>query len=158
GGKIGTTLSLKEWDKSIDGKKRLHQLFASPQVGVFGRPSNHISVIINADIGYRFMTKKDLYLSPSIGLGYMLSMQKTSVSVNLGTGKMSNTEREARHYFVPTGNLEVGHEALAKRLGWYLKFTYGGKLFSSVENAGMFAAELGIRIRLSKKPKQSADN
>ncbi len=151
GGKIGTTISIKEWDKSADEKKRLHQLFVSPQIGVFGRFNNHVSAVINADIGYRFITKKDLYFSPSVGLGYMVSFQKTSMSVDLGTGKMSNTKREARHYFLPTGNLEVGHEAITKKLGWYLKLTYGGKLFSSVENSGLLAAELGIRIRILTK-------
>ena len=157
GGKVGTLLSVRDWDKSTDEKQRLHQLYVSPQLSVFTRTNNHLSVAINADVGYRFITKKDLYLAPSIGLGYLISSHRMSASVNLGSGAISEYEREIRHQFLPTGNLEIGHEAITRKMGWYLKLLYGGMLFGPTENSGLFAAELGMRFRILIRNQKSTE-
>ena len=145
--KVGTEIPLKKWSN----KKEI-TLFVSPQIGGFVRLRNHTSFIVNGDIGYKIKrNKRNFYIAPSIGLGYLLSSQILSQTVDLSNGDIIDKDREVRNYFLPTVNLEFGREK--SKIGWYSKLSYGRKVSSKIEDSGFFALEIGIKFTIKRKHK-----
>ncbi len=85
-----------------------------------------------------------------MGLGYLTEFQKLSSTFDLGSGEVTDTNRERRGYFLPTINYEFGQEPNSK-MGWYSKFSYGRKISVKKENSAAFIIELGLRFNLNKK-------
>lgn len=149
--KIGTTFTFKEWNKEKNYIIKQSSLFVSPQMGVFMRPKNHISYVINADVGYKMnRTIKRFYVAPSLGLGYLLENRTLSTTIDLGSGDIIGKDKELIHYFLPTINFEFGQEGKNK-VGWYSKLSYGRKISQQLEDSGFFALEIGIKINLEHK-------
>ncbi len=148
--KIGTSFNLKEWgvenSKKNEASTRSQSFFISPQIGLFTKPEDHTSFIINADIGYQ---AKKIYSAFSIGLGYLAEFEIISISLNLGTGEIDRKNRERRDYFVPTINYELS-SAINSNIRWFSKFSYGRKISSKVENSAIFIIEIGIKLNLNK--------
>ncbi len=149
--KLGTEFGLRETMIESEDKTKYKNIFLSPQIGVFVRPENHTSFLVNADIVYKMKSDhRKLYIAPSIGVGYLMARQILDVTVDLSNGEISNKNRELRHYFLPVANFEFGKEPKNK-MGWYSKFSYGRKISSTPENSGFFAIELGLKFRIKKK-------
>ena len=148
--KIGTELQIIENNQSENGQ-RIHEVFIGPQIGMFVRPGNHTSYVLNADVGYRFQKEdSNNYKAASVGFAYLLSNQILSKSVDLSNGEIVGTNKELRHYFLPTINIEIGRMPDTKQ-GWFGKLSYGRKISKKIEDSGFFALELGLILKLRKK-------
>ncbi|MCP4439324.1 MAG: hypothetical protein GY810_10330 [Aureispira sp.] len=150
GVKIGSFFNIKEWVKEKDVKLKFSSLFISPQIGVFFRPRNHTSFVLNADMGYKITnSKQNFYISPSLGFGYLIANQVLSNTITLNSGDVAKRDRELRHYFLPTINFGFGNYA-NKKIGWYTKLSFGRKMSPTIEDATFFAFELGLKFNLLK--------
>ncbi len=149
--KIGTHFDVKEWQMEKAGKIKKQRLFVSPQIGAFTRINNHTSFLLNADFGYkRQKGGRTFYTAYSIGLGYLTEFQKLSSTIDLGSGEVNDTNREASGYFLPAINYEFGQEPNPK-LGWYSKFSFGRKISSKKENSAAFMIEVGLKFNIKTK-------
>lgn len=152
--KVGSVFNLKAWEIEKGDKTKSRHLFISPQIGVFTRPRNHTSLILNTDLGYRITSgTRNFYLSPSLGFGYLMSNQVLSQTIDLGSGETIGKDKEIRNYFLPTANIEFGGQP-KNTIGWYSKFSYGRKISSAIEDSTFFALELGIILAIKQKEKQ----
>jgi len=148
--KVGTELVLKEWNRGEEGNNKYAELYVSPQLGAFVYPLNNTNGVLNADIGYRWGNRdRRFYTAPSIGLGYLMSSQILSRQIDLGTGAVVEKNRELRHYFLPTINMELG-KAGQDRWGWFVKGSFGRKLAPRRESEAFLALELGVRLLIQK--------
>ncbi|MGK0390330.1 MAG: hypothetical protein ACI94Y_003082 [Maribacter sp.] len=57
--KIGTAFNLKNWAIEKDDKTKSRSLFISPQIGIFIRPKNNTSFVLNVDIAYKALSTAD---------------------------------------------------------------------------------------------------
>lgn len=94
--------------------------------------------------------KKNYYSEYAFALGYLSSWETLSLSVNLGTGNISNRDVEQRSYFLPTVSYTFGRDPGTK-LGWFSKVSFGREISSAREDAGFFALEVGILYNLKLK-------
>ena len=151
--KIGTAFNVKNWKTEKGDETKSRSLLISPQIGAFIRPKNHTSFLLNTDVGYKITTSKHrIYTAPSLGLGYLAVNQILSKTVDLSSGDITAKNREIRHYFLPTINLEWG-KVTTKKVGWYTKLSYGRKISSKFEDAAFFSLELGLKFIIQKKTK-----
>jgi hypothetical protein len=58
--KIGTAFNLKNWAIEKDDKTKSRSLFISPQIGIFIRPKNNTSFVLNVDIAYKALRDMEL--------------------------------------------------------------------------------------------------
>ena len=149
--KIGTAVNLKKWEVEKGDRIKSRSLFTSPQIGLFVRPQNHNSYVLNLDLGYKIKSnKRRIYIAPSLGLAYLMADQILSTTVDLSNGNIVEKDREIRNYFLPTINFELGNEK-NKKIGWYTKLSYGRKISSQIEDSGFFALELGLKFFIRKR-------
>lgn len=147
GAKLNAQYKLKEWSSTKNDLERTKSWFLSPEVGVFTRPNHNTNFLLNAAIGYqRQKADRKFYSNYSLSLGYLYQSQITSLSVNLSDGSLQN-ERENRHYFVPTTNVEWGN-SFNKKLGWFSRQSLGYKLFGSTESEWIVFIEFGLNLFL----------
>lgn len=149
--KVGTSIPLKKWEVPKNDFSRVKNLSVSPQLGVFSRIDQDINYLINAEVGLD--TKKSnrkVYSSYTIGLGYLIQAQRTSFSINLGSGEADNYQTEIFHFFLPTINYEVGG-VISSKLGWYTQFSLGSKLSTVKESSMMLFMEAGMKFYLNQK-------
>lgn len=151
GGKLGTSFELIAWDSDKSNKVR-HSLNIGPQIGYFINPIQkelQKNSFINSEVLYkRQKSNNGLYPTASVGLAYMLGVQSTGGTVNLGTGNIRRTTRTI-HYFVPTLNIGFARDPL-KRVGYYFKGFYGRRISKQVDGSGYFGLEFGLKIKLKK--------
>jgi len=152
GGNIGTHIDLKEWETEKISKEKTYinskKLFFSPQLGIFVRPKNHTSYILNVDIGYRMKrSNRRIYIAPSLGLGYILENRILGKTIDLSNGNNIDKDKELRHLLLPTLNFEISKEP-KKQVGWFLKLSYGRKISSQIEDSAFTSLELGIKFNL----------
>ena len=151
GGKIGTSFELKNWkpDNELDSQKT-HSLSISPQIGYFVNPDVQKNLLINSELVYkRKKSISKMYLTSSIGLGYMLGIQNQGGTVSLAKGTIER-ETKAINYLVPTLSIGFAKDP-QKIVGYYLKGFYGRKISSQVKDSAFFGLELGLKINLKKK-------
>ncbi len=161
GGKIGTEISFKEWKTEKTCKETTYtnvkSLFVSPQIALFVRPKNHISLLINSEVGFKYIKeKRNLYTAYSIGLGYLNAFQIVTATVDLSTGELYDRIRERQGYFLPTINLEFG-KTPSKKVGWYSKVSYGRKISMNMDDSAFIAVEVGIKLHLGKKQNKNSN-
>ena len=152
--KIGTVLNVKKWSIEKNGKTSFRTLYINPQIGIFVRQENHTSIVLNGDVGYRLRnSKRNIYIAPSVGFGYLFSNQLLSQKVDLGSGDIIGKDKQIRTCFLPTLNFEFGNEAY-KKIGWYAKLSYGRKVSFNNESSAFFALELGLIFTIKGKNRQ----
>ncbi|MEM6299663.1 MAG: hypothetical protein AAF740_13320, partial [Bacteroidota bacterium] len=140
--KVSTAFRLKE--------VKDNQLSIRPHFTWFMQSELHQNFILGGDISYTIRKpEKYFYLAPSVGVGYLLSIENTEGSVNLGSGDIEQ-ERETLHYFLPTLNFELG-KLPKKRLGYFFRAFWGRKMTGQEVNSAFFGAELGIIYAFKKK-------
>lgn len=135
--------------KKLNGSstQRIRNTFINPEIAYFTRINSNDNLLINADIGYKVLrTRKNYYSEYSIGLGYLVSWETLSVSVNLGSGDISDRDIERRSFFLPTINYTIGKH-VDRGIGWFSKASFGREI-SSREDAGFFALEIGITYNI----------
>jgi len=155
GGKISTLITIKHWQSSKVKKEQTFDftknLFVSPEIGFFARPKNHISLLINSDIGFRRRKEENrFYTDYALGIGYLSAFQTITTSFSLGTGDVSNKNREYRAYFLPTINFGFGQQP-KNIIGWCSKLTYGRKISAKIEDSAFFSLEFGLIVKLGGK-------
>lgn len=153
GVKVGTELDFKYWEK--ESSPKIQKLFISPQFAVFTRVRKNTNYFFNVNIGYKRQNKeRKLYQSFSLGLGYLLQNELLSFSVNLGSGDITDKNKELRHYFLPTINYELGGYIGQKRnFGWYSQYSLGSKIAPSRESSVVVFLEVGGKLFLRKSQK-----
>ena len=58
-------------------------LFAGPQLSLFGRPNNHVSLMLGGELGYRLLTpRRGRFHEFTLGASYLAEWQITRVTVN----------------------------------------------------------------------------
>lgn len=145
GTRVGTAISLRNWEPA--GRERV--LLVRPQIGYFSQLGLHRNFVVETDLAFRLKkAKKRSYLSPSLGLGYINSVENIEGSVNLGSGEIDQ-KTENYHYFLPTINLEWGLVP-KKNLGYFFKFFMGRKV-GAESDAAFFGIEIGLNFHITQK-------
>lgn len=148
--KVGTAARLKSWELKKGGNIRSRSLWIRPQIGIFTRPTNHTSFVLNTDIAYKSMKSQHrYYVASAMGLGYLMANQILSTTIDLNSGDVIGKEREVRHYFLPTITFDWGKEP-NKSVGWYTRISYGRKISANIEDSAFLGLELGITYLLRK--------
>ncbi len=153
--KIGTHFSLKDWEVEKDRKKgsftQTKTLYLSPQIGLYTRPENHTSLLLNADLGIRKDREgRKSFTTFGVGLGYLSQATLLSFIVNLSDGSTQEKIRDRRGYFMPTVHYAYGKK-ISPSLEWYSKISVGGKLSANYAGAIVTFVELGFTFNLPKK-------
>ena len=154
--KLGTYLELLPWTVERRRGARWRSLFLGPQLGLFTRPGNHVSALLNAELGYRSLlpARAGLFTATSIAVGHLIEFEIVSYSVDLGSGAQ-RPRREARSYALPTLNFAVGQE-FRPRLGWYAKASIGRSFAALHDGALFYAIEIGLQLRLGARDEEGA--
>ena len=150
GGTAGLSIGLKDWVGNTDKRPGDHRIQLLTQLNYFTQlnVSNHL--LINPEIEYRWnKTGKRIFLSTSIGAGYMLSFLRKEGKLNLATGEI-DYRHEASSHFVPNLNFGLGLEP-RKVIGCFLKATYGFKWGTSDASEGFVGLSSGIIIKPKNK-------
>jgi hypothetical protein len=151
GGTLGCAFDLKEiGEDSKEQRKSKQRLQLLTQLGYFAQTNVSHNILLNPELVYSWnKLDKRLFLTSSVGAGYLLSFQKQDGSLNLGTGE-TDYRYEARNYFLPTLNIGLGVDP-KKLLGFYFKTSYGRKLSTLNANAGFFAISMGLILKFNSK-------
>lgn len=151
GAKAGITIPWKNWEsEKKEDQFRTYNVTIDPQIGYFTYPKVQNNFLINMDLAIH-TRKNDKRFSPmaSVGIGYLLGLQKQDGTVNLATGEI-NFETNTLHYFVPTVNL--GFDISSKKsLGFYFKGFFGRKIIRELKDSSFFGAEAGITFNIHQK-------
>ncbi len=140
--RLGVNLPIKTFEKSA--------LVLNGHVGSFNKKNDNFNVLLGAELGWSLQnpSSKNRHVF-SLGSAYLLQSEVSEFSVNL-QGKITVLERSLRHIFMPTVNYEYGR-LVNDRLTPFGKISYGYRMASTIENAGSFMWEFGMRILLNSK-------
>jgi len=96
--------------------------------------------------------EKGFYTAFTAGLGYLIQSKVESFSINLATGEKTNKQRSSDHFLMPSLGFEFGGN-LNSTLGWYNKYTWAQRFFSSNGNGSVMSVfvELGAKLYFLKK-------
>lgn len=154
GVRLGTELTRKQWDVSKERKGESltirKSFYLRPQIGFYARPNVHNNFLVNVEFGYKKQkSHKKNYSSFSLGLGFLRRYQILSPTVDLGSGEVTNKDREAHNYLIPTVNYELGR-TINTKIGWFNKFTLGTMISTEKESSLAFFHELGLKYYLNR--------
>jgi outer membrane receptor protein involved in Fe transport len=139
GGTVGYAFAWK------DGAQ--HQLQVLPQLSYFSQLQVSSNVMLHPELVYRRGgAERRFYWSSSVGAGYLLSLQRQDGTVDLGSGDLTH-RTVSLHHFVPSVGLGLGL-APRKRLGYYLKASYGRSFRANAENAAFYGLSAGLVFQL----------
>lgn len=149
GVKIGTEITLKNWETSHENKSgnltKTKSYFISPQIGFYSWPRKHMNFLVNAEAGYRrIKSRKNNFSAISVGLGYLLESRVTSVLYNLNDGSIQKKNRANSNFFLPTVNYEFG-KMVNSNFTWFSKISLGAKLSTNRENSTVAFFETGVK-------------
>ena len=150
---VGTTFKIHNFIKESETENsKVRALYLNPQIAYFENPDIQKNIFLNTELVYaRKKSAHSFAPFASVGMGYMLSVQRYDGTVSLSDGKMEfNTK--ALHQFVPTVNLGFRKDPKGL-LGYYFKLFYGHKLFSTGEGSALFGLELGLVFNFKKDKK-----
>jgi len=127
-----------------EGRRRDAAFSVGPRVAGFGRFENHLSGVVGAEASVRW-TSPDTgrFVSLDGGLGYMLSAQVHTVSVDLGSGDLDRS-RELQHHFLPTLGVHFGRTQ--DRVGWYGGVLAGRHISPQTPDSLWMSVEAGVRF------------
>ncbi|UTW63133.1 hypothetical protein KFE98_02965 [bacterium SCSIO 12741] len=151
GVRLGLDFQLKSFSKEkVKGevtKTKRTTFFGGPHLAHYTRPSYYSNYLIEIRGGLERQTEgKGFYSALSAGLGYQLNLEVMSFDVDF-SGRRSNIEREARHFFFPSLRYEAGYE-IGRRWRVYLGLTYGVELSGSYEATSQGFLEGGFKYKL----------
>ncbi|GAB5521361.1 MAG: hypothetical protein RhofKO_36120 [Rhodothermales bacterium] len=141
GAKVGTQFELGSASNAVQPC-----WVVSPQLGLYTRPGNETTVLVNAEVGYR-RSKRDrpFYRGAGLGLGYLAKSEVLGRTVRLGDGGTAGTERELWHFVLPTLTYEWGWRVSPQR-AWYIKHTLGRTLSPVRDGQMVMFVELGLTL------------
>lgn len=147
--KASTAFEINNWEDNA----KLSTLSISPQVGywsafAYGNDVNN-SLVLDAQLEYRrYNANQTFYGLASAGLGYHLTLENSTIGVDIGTGQL-NPSTTTSHHFVPSINLGFGKD-FSDKLGFYFKAFTGKRFSSSVGNDFLLGGELGLTFYIIK--------
>lgn len=145
GVKVGTQFDIDLWGRGTDSFVKRHW-FVSPQIGFYTRSGNEATFLVNAEVGYRRpKAGRPSYRALGLGFGYLAQSEVLGLRVDLGNGKTRSTQRDLRHFFMPTLNYEWGRRASPK-WGWYIKYAIGRTLSPVRDGKMVMFIELGMTL------------
>lgn len=138
GASVGVAVE-SPWPRQHQAPRPVHALHLLPQLHYFHHPTVSNNLLLDPTLEYRLRPRGGLfYLSASLSTGYLLSLQKQSGRLDLGTGEL-DYETKAQSFFLPQLALGVGLTT-RKRLGFYLTGS-GGRQFG--ESSATFVSLAG---------------
>ena len=155
GVKLGTQLRLKQWNREATRKgtvvERSDELFLSPQIGFFTWPGNNLSGLVNLEAGYLLPHPKHrLYSAFSLGVGYLATFDRESITIGLGDGSTTAAAYNRRDFIVPTLNYELGKH-LTSFVGLFVKGSLGQRISFTGNVATAIYLEIGAKFYLPSK-------
>lgn len=145
GVKVGTQFDMDLWGRGTDSSAK-RRWFVSPQAGIYTRPGNETTVLLNAEVGFRRpKAGRPSYRAWGLGFGYLAQSEVLGMRVRLSDGATRGTERDLRHFFMPTLNYEWGRRASAT-WGWYVKYAIGRTLSPVRDGKMVMFVELGVTL------------
>jgi len=148
--RLGVQLPLQQWAGQQNDGALAESLVLHPQVGMFTRPGVNTSGTISCEAGYqRQRSNRKANSTYAVGMGYQARSEVLGVTVSVGSGEVTDKDREWRHYFMPTISYRYGH-TLNQKLGYYAKATTG-LLVGNEESSMLLFTEFGITIHLFKQ-------
>lgn len=138
GATIGAAWELKNGNEKVNLQLLLPLTY-------FVQPNVSNNFFFNPEVGYRWQVREGrFFLTPAVGLGYLLSMQRQDGVLNLATGTL-DYRYVALHQYIPNANLSLGI-APKKHLGFFLKTTYGVVLSSQTSNTAFWGLSAGVLV------------
>jgi hypothetical protein len=140
--KVGTEFTL-----AGDSLKRW---IISPQMGMFANPGDDRHTVLNLEVGRRRpKAGKTAYSTWSAGLGYLRQSKLRSYSVNLGSGKTSDSQRVNDAFVLPTISYEYGW-GTHRKTSWDMNYAWGTRLLGNNEHSMMLLLEFGVKLNWKK--------
>ena len=151
GATVGYSIDLKKWEKTaVKKRNKVNCLQLLTQISYFGQINTSNNILLNPELSYKWSKQgKRVYLTSSIGTGYLFSIQKQEGAVNLSNGDI-DYKNSVQQYFLPSLNLGFG-VAPRKSIGFYFKASYGRKLSPKHADSGFLALSTGITIKIIHK-------
>ena len=151
GGSLGCSFDLKEIGRKSNNQLKSNQVFQLlPQVSYFTQTNVSQNFLLNPELVYKWnKLDRRFFLTSSLGLGYLLSLQKQDGILNLGTGSIEY-RYNALNYFLPTLNLGLGIDP-KRHIGFFFKTSYGRKLSAQNVNSAFFGISTGLIIKFHAK-------
>lgn len=91
-------------------------------------------------------SNRKVFLTTSIGFGYLVSFQRQEGILDLSTGKI-DYHYHSLNYLLPNANIDIEINPM-KRLGFYIKSTYGRKLNFNNPNISYFVLSTGLILNI----------
>lgn len=145
GGSIGYSFDLKQSEKQdVTTSYRIGLL---SQVSYFAQQGVAKNVLLNPELFYKWsVIDKKMFLLSSVGMAYLLSLNRREGSLSLASGKIEYTY-EGLHFWLPTINLGFGFDP-KRYVGFMFKASYGYKVGLRNANESFFAISSGIILKL----------
>ena len=151
GASVGYGVEIQQWNGSVDApSKHTHRLQLLGQIGYYTQLDVNHNAALNPELVYKWnRTGKRFFLMSSIGAGYLVSWQRTSSRLNLGSGELDHAYQE-RNIFLPTFNIGLGVDP-KKHVGFHFKAFYGARLSGQTPSSSFFGLATGITININPK-------
>ncbi|WP_421946619.1 hypothetical protein [Phaeodactylibacter xiamenensis] len=128
-----------------------HQWWWRAQAGYFAQPNVSDAVFLHPEVEYRRCRPGQyFYASSSIGSSLAYTLSKQEGTLNLASGTI-DYQKEGSLYIIPRISLGIG-VAPRKRLGGYLRASYGQQLGGDNGRQAFFSAAAGLAISMHSKP------
>jgi hypothetical protein len=114
-----------------------------PRVVAYTRPGNHRSLLTEVGVGLRGPGEGRYNSTVSLGLGYLVSAQAVTESIDLGTGESTPT-RELRHFALPSVRYEVARQGADVDL--FAGASVGRAMSVSEVPSAFFMVDVGVRF------------
>ncbi|MEO1054685.1 MAG: hypothetical protein AAFX87_28900 [Bacteroidota bacterium] len=149
--RVGLSIPIKNWMSETKRQEtRIHFLDITPRFGYFVESDVQRNYFLDATFEYRWLeSDRKIHPKIGIGLGYMLSRQNTSGTLDLSSGDIEFDTRSL-NFFVPTIN--IGFERNRKKfIGYYFSVFYGRKFTGQEVNSDFIGAEFGATFNMARK-------
>jgi len=130
--------------------KSIHRLQVLTQLSYYTQLKVSNNVLIHPELVYKWnKSDKRFFLSSSVGMGYLLNLQRKEGKLNLATGKVEY-QINPINGFLPTFNVGLGVDPKS-HVGFYLKASVGGEFNAERTNAVFFGLSSGLIVKFGKK-------
>lgn len=151
GSTVGCSFNLKDLQVgSPEQKKSKQRLQCSAQLGYFTQTNVSKNIFFNPELVYKWNKQdKRIFLTSSVGAGYLIEFQKQDGKLNLQTAETSYKYKPLNN-FLPNLNFGFGVDP-KKQIGFYLKGTYGSKIRNQNTNAAFVGFATGLIFKFNTK-------
>lgn len=155
--KAGVGFSFHKWNKTRENKKGIsktynHKLYIQPQLAYISKWRFYTSYLANVEAGWKFQQEgKRFYSGFGMGLGYIYRQEVLNLRVFFD-GSTKVVETEARNYFFPSVNYQMGMK-FYRKIDLFSKIHYGYQFSSKYTSESNLILEIGFHLNLMNKNK-----